>query len=245
MTDQRSPIIGAWRQSPVLLVVHPTAADLGTFPADQVEALRPPAGRVGVGVVLGLVLAALVAVVAHAGPGAVPAIAGAGAAVVALAVYLRGHPVAYVIGAVLGAVAALLPGGSVVVAVVAAVVLLVLAWFARLGYAARRQWWPRLEALLTEHRPADGVLEVRGVAGSGFPHRYLLTATSPDVPGRSWTVEEVASRHLQPRTGDPVRIWFRPADPDAAVLAVSSDQVGMQARLAEDPRAGGGTPGPV
>jgi hypothetical protein len=136
-----------------------------------------------------------------------------------------------------------LESGSVIVAAVAAVALLALAWFARLGHAARQQWWPRLEGLLTEHQTADGVLHVQGVAGSGYPHRFLLTASTPEMPGRSWTVEEVSSRELQPRTGDPVRIWFRPSDPDAAVLAVSADRVGMRARLAEHSR-GGSAAGP-
>ncbi|RMI13561.1 hypothetical protein [Cellulomonas triticagri] len=237
MPALRSPLLGAWRRAPVLLVVQPSGTDLDTFPARAVEELRPPRARVAVGLTLGVVLAALVALLAQGADGAVLVVIGVGLAATALAGYLRGHPLTYVVGAAGGVVGAVAVGGSMVVAGTAAVVLLGLAWCAHLGSAARATWWPPLEALLADHRSVEGTLEVRGVAGSGFPHRYLITASSPDVPGSSWGVEEVSSKDLQPRTGDPVRIWWSPRHPEAAVLAVSSDRVGLAARLAESPGA--------
>jgi hypothetical protein len=225
------------RRSPVTLTVLPTVADARRFPTGVVEGLRPRAGRVGWGVLLGLAAALALAVLLGEWPVAERAeTLVRGAAFVAVLVllalnYARGHPVGNAIGGVAGAAVALAGGAPVGPSVVALLVvggLTVPAW---LGHRARRRWWPRLEALLADHRLADGVAHsVERVAASGRPYRYVIQVSSPDLPGFVWAVEEQSSSQLQPRTGDRVAVWYRPADPEAAVLCVALDEVSQAAR---------------
>lgn len=225
------------RRSPLTFAVLPTAADARRFPTEVVEALRPRGGRVAWGIVLGLgaglALAVLLGAWTPAG-GAETVVRGAAFAALLVLLtlnYLRGHPAGNAIGGVVGAVGALATGAPTGASVVALLVVGGLTVPAGLGYRSRRRWWPRLEALLADHRLADGVAHsVERVAASGRPYRYVIQVSSPDLPGFVWAVEEQSSSQLQPRVGDRVAVWFHPADPEAAVLCVAADEVSQAAR---------------
>ncbi|GIG35766.1 hypothetical protein [Cellulomonas pakistanensis] len=227
------------RRSPTTWWPVPT---LGTpesrgFPQAALDAHRPSPWRYVLGGLLGGALAGVVALLL-APPGwaawdGAARVAGAVAGLVLLAVvHTRGHPVAYALGGVGGAAAGLALGGRVAPAVVLAVVGCALAVPAWSGYAARTRWWPRLDALAERHRCVEGaVAEAVPVAGSGWPARYDVRVTSPDAPGLHWwALERQASPGSRPLVGDPVRIWYRPDDPEAAVLCVPEDVVAPEAR---------------
>ncbi|HYQ77396.1 hypothetical protein [Cellulomonas sp.] len=225
------------RRAPVVLAVVPTWADTHAFPAAAVEASRPRAGRWGLGLVLGLVLGALVLAATSAvdlpGGGEVR-VTCLVLGVLALAVLAtHGHPAGYLVGAGIGAAGGLVAGSGAAVGV--GVVCGVLAWPAWVGFRARNRWWPRLEAVLREHRRVDGRV-VGSRAVSDYPPRLRTTVESPDAPGVSWTVDVQTSPRVQVAVGDPVAMWLRPADPGAGVLVLSEDVVGLAAKTS---RGGG------
>lgn len=250
---------GARRQGPRLVRRSPTTwwpvPSLGTpasrrFPQEALDAHRPSPWRYVLGVLLGAALAAVVALLlAPAGWAAwdgAARVAGVVAGFVLLAViHARSHPVAYALGGVGGAAAGLALGADPGPAVVSAVVCGALAVAAWTGYAARSRWWPRLDGLAERHRCVDGaVADAVPVPGSGWPGRYDVRVTSPDAPGLEWWV---AGRQAEPGSrpvpGDPVRVWYRPDDPEAAVLCVPDDVVSPEARrqrYREDREADGG-----
>lgn len=225
------------RRSPVTLALLPTADDARRFPTAVVEGLRPRAGRLGWGVLLGLGAGLALAVLLgewSALEAAETVVRGSAfvAVLVLLALnYTRGHPVGNAVAGVAGAAGALAGGAPFGPSLVALLVLGGLTVPAWLGYRSRQRWWPRLEALLAEHRLADGVAHrVERVAASARPYRYVIQVSSPDLPGFVWAVEEQSSSQLQPRAGDRVAVWYRPADPEAAVLCLALDEVSQAAR---------------
>jgi hypothetical protein len=225
------------RRSPLVLVVVPTMADAARLPVEVVESYRPRSGRtgwgLGLGVLLGLVLTLLLTgeLPASLPEGLVRAVAFAAVLVVLAVNHRRGHPVGNAIGAALGLVGALLTGGSPAFSVVATALVGALTIPAWLGDRSRATWWPRLEGLLTEHRSASGVAHsVERVAASGRPYRYVVQVSTPDLPGFVWSTEEQSSPRYEPAPGDRVTIWYRPSDPEAAVLCVAGDEVSQMAR---------------
>lgn len=220
------------------------------FPQEALDAHRPSRWRHLLGVLLGAALATVVALLlAPPGWAAWDGLA-RGACVVAVLVllgvgYARGHPVASVIGGLGGAGAGLALGAGAGPAAAAAVVCCALAVPAWSGYAARTRWWPRLDGLAGRHRCVEGaVADALPVAGSGWPGRYDVRVTSPDAAGLEWWVAGLqAQPGSRPLPGDPVRVWYRPDDPEAAVLCVPDDVVSPEARrqrYREDRDASGG-----
>lgn len=244
--------LGFVRRSPTELVVVPTldSWEARQFPAAAVDRLRPPRSRYVVGAVLGLVLAAAGAATTTAGlvpvvPPGVVRIAGMVLwAVAALVVYSRGHPVGHVIGGVGGAVGGLLGGGPVSGAVALLVVNGAIAAAEWAGYRSRARWWPRLDALHARHRCVDGtVVEVQDSRrASSDVRKVVLWITSPDAPGLEWLIEADSTKEHRPTAGQPVRIWYHPDDPEAAVLCVPGDLVSQDATLERMRRAAAAAP---
>jgi hypothetical protein len=237
--------LGLVRRSPTELVVVPTldSWEARQFPAHVVADLRLKPRRLIVGLVLGVLLAALGA--AAVAPDLVPAwvpdavrgradgVAILGTIALGIGMYGWGHPVGHVIAAC-GVLPGLLAGGSVRAAAVVVVVQAALAVLAWRGWAARRRWWARLDALNRRHRYADGtVVELqKSDRSTSDSVRYWLWVASPDVPGTEWLVESETSMRHRPAAGQPVRIWYHPDDHEAAVLCVPEDMVGGRARFA-------------
>jgi hypothetical protein len=244
--------LGIVRRSPTELVVLPTldSWEARQFPAAAVDRLRPPRSRHVVGVLLGLVLAAAGAATAAAGlvpvvpPGAVRVAGMVLWAVAAFFLYTRGHPVGHVIGGVGGAVGALLAGGPVSGAVALVLVNGAIAAAEWTGYRSRARWWPRLDALHGRHRCVDGtVVEAqRSRRGSSDVHKVFVWITSPDAPGLEWRFEAHSTKEHRPEVGQPVRIWYHPDDPEAAVLCVPGDVVNQDAVLERARRAAAAAP---
>jgi hypothetical protein len=244
--------LGILRRSPTELVVVPTLVswEARQFPAAAVDRLRPPRSRHVVGVLLGLVLAAAGVLTTAEGlvPGVPPGAARIAGmvlwAVAAFFLYTRGHPAGHVIGGVGGAVGALLGGGPVSGAVTLVVVNGAIAAAEWAGYRSRARWWPRLDALHARHRCVDGtVVEAQDSRrASSDVHKVVLWITSPDAPGLEWQVEARSTKEHRPAAGQPVRIWYHPDDPEAAVLCVPGDVVGQDARLEQMRRATAAAP---
>jgi hypothetical protein len=226
------------RRSPTTLHLVPTTAEAHVFPRAAVERLRPPAGRHVLAVLLGLVLGALIAL--GIAPDLLPAwdgTRGTAFTLTAVPMFLlvtRGHPGGFVLGAVVGAAVGIAAGGPVGLAAAMGVVYAILGWLTWLGYASRRRWWPRLEPLLDHHAVTAGTA-VSVEKYSEFPRPKLdVRVTSPEVPGQVWHVRIISMPELQPRAGDAYTVWYRPDDPEAAVLTIGTDVAGQSARAAQD-----------
>lgn len=242
------------RRSPTEAVVVPSldAWEARHVPAAAVEALRPPRARVVTGVLWGAVLAGTVATAIA--PSLVPlsadkvvyAAALVASGVLCVVIVLRCHPVGYVIGAVGGGVVGWLAGGtagSVVVACLALAVCAVPTWR---GYAARARWFPRLDALLDRHRRVEGtVVEVqRSDRSSGSSRVLHVWVASPDAPGVEWQAD-VERAPLTVAVGRPVRVWYHPEDPEAAVLCLPRDVADPRVPTADAPAAAHGAGAPA
>lgn len=244
MTDRVQPRgIRLVRRSPTELAVVPTlgSPESRRFPAEVVARLRLRPRRLVVGVVLGLVLAALTAAAVAPAlvPDAVPDTVRDRAVGVALiasillgfGLYGWGHPLGHVLAGA-GAVPGLVAGGSVPVAAAFVALQAACAALAWRGWTARRRWWARLDALHERHRCVDGevVAMQRSERSTSDFTAYWLWVASPDAPGLEWRVEAESTMRHRPAVGDPVRVWYHPADPEAAVLCVPEDVVGGRAR---------------
>jgi hypothetical protein len=245
---------GFVRRSPTELVVVPTldSWEARQFPAAAVDRLRPRRSRHVVGALLGVLLAA--AGTAATAPGVVPALAPdvvRGSAVVVWAVasfllHTRGHPVGHLLGGVGGAVSGLLVGGPVAGAALVLALNGTLAVPAWIGVASRARWWPRLDALHERHRCVDGtVVEAQESRRTSSDYTaFVLWVASPDAPGLEWLVVVPRTADHHPAAGDPVRIWYHPDDPEAAVLCVPGDVVSRDARMTQARRAAAAVPAP-
>lgn len=226
------------KREPVVLAVAPTYRDTLVFPSGAVDEVRPrrsePVWTVVLTLLLGLGLLTSTVRTATWQPGSAVIAVGLGVVLLAGALaYGRAHPVTYAIGAA-AAVGGLVTiggprGGIGFCALVGA-----LSWPAWIGYRSRQRWWPRLEALLTEHQRVEGRVVHHATVGSDW-RRVRVMVTSPAFEGWTWWVSLTQSTEAHLAVGDPVTIWYRPADPAAAVLCVSTDTVGLAAHLGRPP----------
>ena len=226
MHSREEKVFGFVRRSPTTLHVVPTVAEAHEFPSAAIDALRPSRHRILTGVILGMVLAWCVAI--FVAPSLVnsewEALRGwmvIISCVPLFFLYAQGHPSGFLIGASGGVTVGVAAGGSVWSAIIAAAVLLLLFWANAAGYRARENWWPRIAALSGEHVMVQAVLEGLWEFSSYPRSRSDIRVVATGVP-YVWTLRVTSSPDYAPREGDTVTVWYRPVDPEAAVLCVTT-----------------------
>ncbi|WP_203757417.1 hypothetical protein [Cellulomonas chitinilytica] len=221
---------------PVRFVLVDTVEESLQFPAGVVLADRPSASRRVLGALLALPVAACV--VGSFGADAVgdrvdawgggAALASVLVGLVLLAVnWRRGDWLLYPVALVVALPALVALGAGPVGIAVATIALAgggVAAWR---GDRARDRRWARLSALLTRRERADAT--VAGVATEPVPNaarlRCTVTVTADAVPGVVWAFVELSSATFRPQAGQPMSVWYDPADPAVAVVSAAAPSV--------------------
>lgn len=237
MAAVTKPAIPSVDDRPVRFVLVDTVEETAELPRGVVLADRPTGARTTLGVVLGGAVA--LCVIGSVGSDALRERVdawGGGAALASVALGLvlcvvnwkRGSWLLYPVALVLGLPALLVLGAPTSGVVAAVVVLGGGGVAARLGDRARDRRWARLSRLLTSHRREIG--HVTELHSESVPNaarvKYTVSVEAPSLPGRGWAFTEMSSAQFAPRVGDPVTVWYDPADPEVAVVVAASAQVG-------------------
>ncbi|WP_034608781.1 hypothetical protein [Cellulomonas sp. URHD0024] len=219
---------------PLRFGLVPTVQEATVFPAALVRSDAPRAARHVVAGLLGLVVGALALIAFgysglsdHIGWVYAQPVAVALALVVAVVNWKYGAWTMYAVALVMALPALLAVGadpGPMLLGLAILVGGLVPTWR---GDQARQRRWARTSALM------DGAVltaaqvvrvdreDLAGVAESSL----WVTIASVDRPGLTWTVGRISGPDFQPRTGDPMSVWYAADDPEIAVVVAAEPLV--------------------